>query len=164
MASLTPRRNYDAPVTRSALSGGRWDPFRAMEELLRWEPQFEVAPRQKAATFLPAFEVRETQDGYVFHADLPGVKEADLDISVTGQHLTISGKREEESRKEEGATYYAYERAYGSFTRAFMLPRSADVENVRAELKDGVLTLVVPKRPETKARKIEVSGATRPSG
>jgi HSP20 family protein len=131
-----------------------------MESLLRWDPYQEAVPQRQTQLFIPAFEVRETKEGYLFKGDLPGVKEADLDISLTGYQLIISGKREDESQ-QEGGTYYAYERAYGSFTRTFTLPQSADVEHVRAELKDGVLTLLVPKKPEMQPRKIGLSGANK---
>ena len=91
--------------------------------------------------------MKENKDGYVFRADLPGVREDDLDISLTGNRLTISGKREQE-KHEQGDTYYANERSYGSFSRAFTLPDGTDAENVRADLKNGVLQVTVPKKPE----------------
>jgi HSP20 family protein len=69
--------------------------------------------------------------------------------------LTISGQREEE-KKDEGDRYFAYERSYGTFSRSFTLPEGADTEHVRAELKDGVLTIVVPKKPEVQPRRIDV--------
>src|SRR5262245_43358340 len=81
-------------------------------------------------------------------ADVPGVKESDLDVTLTGNRLTISGKREAE-RKEQTETYYAYERSYGDFTRAFTLPDGIDTNSVVADLKDGVLTVSVRKTPES---------------
>ena len=105
--------------------------------------------------FTPQFDVKESKDGYVFKADLPGIKEKDLDISLTGNRLTVSGRREEEQRQEE-ERFFAYERSYGSFSRSFTLPEGVDAENVQAELKDGVLTLNVAKKPEVKAKKIEL--------
>src|SRR2546421_7973383 len=79
-----------------------WDPFRAMEAMLRWDPFREnrgyLPP---GSDYRPQFDVKESADGYLFVADLPGVKESDLDISVTGNVLTISGKREEERRAED---------------------------------------------------------------
>ncbi|HVE82834.1 MAG TPA: Hsp20/alpha crystallin family protein [Myxococcales bacterium] len=123
-----------------------WDPFAGMEELPAYELQ---------GTFMPAFEVKEIKDSYVFKADMPGIKEADLDISFTGDRLTVSGKREME-HKEEKETYYAYERSYGSFTRSFTLPADVNAGLAKAELKDGVLTILLPKTPEALPRKIEV--------
>jgi HSP20 family protein len=99
--------------------------------------------------------VKETKDAYVFKADLPGIREEDLDISLTGNRLTVSGKREEEKREEDDR-FYAYERSYGSFSRSFTLPEGIDVEHAQADLNDGVLTVSVPKKPEVKPKKIEV--------
>ena len=107
-------------------------------------------------SFIPAFEVKETKDAYIFKADLPGVKEGDLDITLTGGRLTISGKRETE-QQEESDRFYAYERSYGSFTRSFTLPEGVDVDRVNAELKDGVLQLRLPKQPEMQPKRIQVS-------
>ena len=94
----------------------------------------------------------------MFRADLPGVKESDLEISLTGNRLTISGRREQE-RHEQGDTFYASERSYGSFTRAFTLPEGVDGDNVNADLKSGVLTLSVPKKPEVQPRKVSINAS-----
>lgn len=149
-----------------ALSRGRgeefawsWDPFRVMDALLRWDPLREGAGfTVRGAEFVPHFDVKETKDAYVLRADMPGVKEGDLEITVTGNALTVSGKREEE-RREEGDQYYAAERSYGQFARTFSLPDGADVEGVRADLRDGVLSLHVPKKPEVQPRRITVGKA-----
>ena len=136
------------------------DPFRLMRDLFHWDPLTDVMPtfddKQWAASFNPDFEIKENKDGYVFKADLPGVKDADIDITVTGSRLTIKGRREME-QEDKGDTFYCYERTYGAFQRAFTLPDGADMEHLRADMKDGVLTLVVPKVPELKARKIELN-------
>jgi HSP20 family protein len=132
------------------------DPFEMMNELMHWDPFRELGVvGARGVAFVPSFEVKETKDGYVFKADLPGIKEKDLDISLTGSRLTVSGRREEEQRQEE-ERYFTYERSYGSFSRSFTLPEGVDAENVQAELKDGVLTLNVAKKPEVKAKKIEL--------
>ncbi|BDG04167.1 Hsp20/alpha crystallin family protein [Anaeromyxobacter oryzae] len=133
-----------------------FDPFELMRDVMRWEPFRELGMlgRHELA-FVPSFEVKETKDAYVFKADLPGVREPDLEISLTGARLMVTGKREEE-KKEEGERYYAYERSYGSFTRSFTLPEGVDAEHAEAELKNGVLTVSIPKRPEVKPKKIEL--------
>jgi HSP20 family protein len=136
-----------------------WDPFRLMRELLA-DPFGEMVPyATRVPGFVPPFDVKESEEGYVFKADLPGVKEPDLDISLTGNRLTVSGKREAEERSE-GENHFAIERTWGSFTRSFTLPDGADAEHVQAELKNGVLTLVLPKKPENQPRKINL----KPSG
>ena len=133
-----------------------WDPFRIMFELMG-EPHRELRPVEPA--FAPSFEVFERKDAYVFKADLPGIKQDDLDITLTENRLAISGKREAEERKE-GERFYAYERSFGTFTRSFTLPEGVDAEHVAAELKDGVLTLVVPKKPEVQPKKISIKAST----
>lgn len=77
---------------------------------------------------------------------------------MTGNRLTIAGQRHEEQR-EEGERYYTYERSYGSFSRSFTLPEGIDSENVQGELKDGVLTVSVSKKPEVQPKRIPLKGA-----
>lgn len=160
MTYLPVRKDNDAPVaTRST-----WEPHRLMRELMSWDPFREMTPyfTPSPATFSPSFEVKETKEGYVFKADLPGIKESDLDISVTGNRLTLSGKREAEKR-EEGDTFYTYERSYGSFTRSFTLPDGVDMTTVHADLKDGVLALSVKKAPEAQPKKIAIQSQAKKS-
>lgn len=133
-----------------------WDPFRAMRELMRWDPFREMAPVMMAEReWMPAFEVREDKDAFHFKADVPGMKREDIDVSLTGSRLVIAGKREAEKETKED-TFYAYERSYGSFKRVFTLPEGIDGDHVTSELKDGVLTLVVPKKAEAQAKKIPI--------
>ena len=145
-----------APVRYQARD---WDPFRAMRELMRWEPFGELTHSFRAldaAAFSPDFDVKETKEGFVFRADVPGIKDADLDVRLTQNRLSISGKRESE-KEEKGDTFYTSERSYGSFTRAFTLPQGVDADKIKAELKEGVLTLMVPKKPEAQPKKIDVT-------
>jgi HSP20 family protein len=142
---------------RGAMAPSRGvDPFEMMRDLMRWDPFAELAAGTRDLAFLPSFEVKETKDAYVFKADLPGIRESDLDISLTGNRLTVSGKREEEKREEE-ERFYAYERSYGSFSRSFTLPEGIDVEHAQADLSDGVLTITLAKKPEVKPKRIEVT-------
>lgn len=161
MATLI-RRNQSEVAPSSA---SVWDPFRVMRDVLRWDPfrELEATAAGDYGLFSPSFDVKENKDGYVFRADLPGVREDDLDISLTGNRLTISGKREQE-KHEQGDTYYASERSYGSFSRAFTLPDGTDAENVRADLKNGVLQVLVPKKPEVQPRRIAIGKEEGGSG
>jgi HSP20 family protein len=130
------------------------DPFQIMRDLLSWEPLRDVPTwRMAAPDFFPAFEVKESKESYIFKADLPGVKEADIDINLVGNRLAISGRRDAEVEEKE-ETFFLYERTYGAFHRNFTLPEGVDVEHVRAELKEGVLRVVVPKLPEVLPRKV----------
>ena len=142
-----------APVTAREW----WDPFRTMRELMRWDPFAEVVPRwpTEEAAFTAAFEVKETKDAFLFKADLPGIKSEDLDIKLTQNRLSVSGKREAE-KTEKGDTFYTFERSFGSFTRSFTLPEGVDAEKIEADLKDGVLTLKLPKKPESLPKQISV--------
>lgn len=136
-----------------------WDPFRVMREMLGFDPYRDLERRYPTAMggvgFTPSFEVKERSDAFVFRGDLPGLSEGNIDISFTGNRLTISGHREMEDM-QEGETYYTCERSYGSFSRSFTLPEGADPDGAKAEFKDGVLLLTVPKRAEAKPRKISI--------
>lgn len=144
---------------RETMPQTTWDPVRLMRELVNWDPFAEMLPSGgagEAMAFTPRFEVKETKDAYVFKADLPGIDEKDLDISLTGNRLTVSGKREAEERQENDR-FYAYERSYGNFSRSFTLPDGADVEHAEADMKNGVLMLSIPKKPEHQPRKISLN-------
>lgn len=157
MANITVHKTPAS--TLSTLSGRTWDPFRQMRELLAWDPfqqMSEILPvAESLKSFTPDFEVKSTDDAFIFKADLPGIKEQDLDVSITGNRLTVSGKREAE-KEDKGDTFYTYERSYGSFSRSFTLPDDVQADQCHAELKEGVLTLHLPKSPELQAKKIAV--------
>jgi HSP20 family protein len=160
-----------------------WDPWRTMRSLLSWDPFREMAafPTLDEGTLAlsPAFEVKETKDAYEFKADVPGIHDKDLEVSMTGNRLTISGKREAEKEDKSGR-YYTYERSYGSFMRSFSLPDGADTDKVRASLDKGVLSISIPKvvpdgggvlplapperrRAPADAREIRSGGSRRPA-
>lgn len=149
------RRQQQTPAP--AASAAEWDPFRMMRDLMRWDPYRELAPvfpnEGQKAMFMPDVDVKETPEAYIFKADLPGMKEKDVEVHLTGNRLTIHGKREEEKREEKD-TYFACERSWGSFTRTFSLPQGTFADTARADLKDGVLTVTVPKKPEVQPKKI----------
>lgn len=154
---VTIQKTASAPSGPVLARPAPWDPFRTMRELFTWDP-FQAAswPVPAAASFAPDFEVKENKESFVFTADLPGVAEKDVQVQVSDNRLSVSGKRESE-KTEQGETFYTSERSYGSFTRSFMLPEGIDADKVHAQLKNGVLTIAVPKRPETQPRKIAVS-------
>lgn len=158
MSSISVRK--DGPTTTNA-PVPEWDGSRLMRSLLGWDPFREMAPdygaRRLAAEsdYVPAFDVKETNEGFLFHADVPGLQEKDLQITVNGNRLSVAGKREREE-KTQTDTYYAYERSFGSFSRSFVLPAAADVASAKAELKDGVLDLFVPKRVEQQPKNIAI--------
>lgn len=135
------------------------EPFKVMRDLLGMDPLRNSAFWSPAAegVFQPSFEVKETPGSYLIKADVPGVKMEDLDLQVTGNRLSINGKREMEA-KQENEMYHTFERAFGSFTRSFMLPEDISADQVHAELREGVLTLSIPKNLAAMPKKIKING------
>ncbi len=147
-----------ANITRgNGGSGLQRDPFALARDLLGWDPFFQTDWPTRAlsqpSAFAPHFNVVERNDGYFITADVPGVREEDIDVTVQDNYLVISGSRNAEERKE-GDNFYVYERRYGNFSRAFALPETADAESVEAQMKDGVLEVKVGKRESARPRKI----------
>lgn len=126
-----------------------WHPIERLQQLWR---------RRKAtgANFFPDVEIRETRNGWVVRADVPGMQPGDIDITLTGNLLTVHGEREDE-RDESAPLVHLHERTFGSFTRAFTLPDGADPGQLNADLTDGVLTVVIPR--SAAPRRIKVGAA-----
>jgi HSP20 family protein len=160
MAQITPSYNNPLPLATRDL-----DPLRVMRQMMRWDPFETLAPQifgERQTMFSPAFDVAETDDAYLFMADVPGLRDQDIDISVTGSRISINGRREQDQR-QEGQNFFHAERSYGQFTRTFTLPDGCRMDDVQANLDNGVLTVTVPKTPEVQARKVQVTGATQPN-
>ena len=136
-----PRNDHDALALARTFFG--FDPFLGLQT------------RASKAGFVPAFEAKETENAYIITGDVPGISDDNLDISTHNNLLTISGTRAAKA-KQEGDTYFVFERQYGSFSRSFTLPEAADSSAIEAELKDGVLTLTIGKKAESRPRKISV--------
>jgi HSP20 family protein len=162
MANIMRRNQGNRELAGAPAGGTTFDPFRLMRDMLRFDPfrELELGFLGERG-FSPSFDVKETKDAYVFRADVPGLKEEDVQISLTGNRLTISGSREQE-RQNEGEQYYASEISYGSFTRSFTLPDGTDPDAVQADMKNGVLTVSIPKKPEVQPRKIPVGRGAPP--
>lgn len=140
------------------------DPFQVMRQMLADPFRMLSWPSigGQDVAWNVGFDIRETDDAFVFRADMPGIRDNDLDITLTGNQLVVSGKREQEQEQGEGQ-YHTYERSFGSFTRSFTLPETADLDNIRSDLEGGVLTLVVPKKAGAaqQRRKIQVGSGTK---
>ena len=108
------------------------------------------------ATWAPAVDIYETENELVVKADLPDLQEKDIDVRVVNNTLTIRGERRFEKDVNED-NYLRIERAYGSFTRSFTLPNTVNAEAIRAEYRNGVLTVRMSKREESKPRQIKIS-------
>ena len=128
----------------------RWEPFSAMDEMFnrfpsligRW-PKF-AADAESKVEWSPSVDISETGEEYLIRAALPAVKKEDVEVTVADGMLTLSGERtHEEQQKDE--KFHKVETYYGSFSRSFALPDAVDQAAIRAESKDGVLTIHVPK-------------------
>lgn len=158
MGNIQIHKNASQQISPSPAVAQTWEPSRLMARMMNWDPFREMMPLfpEERLTFEPAFEIKETKEGFLFKADVPGIKESDLDVSLTGNRLTVTGKREAE-KEDKGDTYYTYERSYGSFSRAFTLPEGVNAAAIAANLKDGVLSIALPKKPEAQPKKIPVA-------
>jgi HSP20 family protein len=104
---------------------------------------------------VPSLDVEEQDDQVLVKAELPGINKEDLDITVSGNTLTIRGEKGDEE-EENKKNYFRRESWYGSFQRSVVLPESVDTENVDAEMKNGILHVTFPKREDTKPKQIDV--------
>lgn len=140
----------------------RWDPFR---NLTAFQDQFNrvfestlKAHQDNSAltTWAPAVDIYETENELVLKADLPDVEEKDIDVRVENNMLTLRGERKfEKSVKEDN--YLRVERTYGSFSRSFSLPNTVNTEAIEASYKNGVLTVQLPKRAESKPKQVRIN-------
>jgi len=139
------------------LFGGQASLDRMLEDVRRMQQQFEQAfgaaglglptPVFKA-DWRPAIDVKETAEGLTVTAELPGLDQADIEISLEGDVLTLKGEKKAETTREEKGVH-VQERVYGSFARALQLPFAPKPETVEASFAKGVLTVTLPKPPET---------------
>ncbi|MFZ0784233.1 MAG: Hsp20/alpha crystallin family protein [Candidatus Acidiferrales bacterium] len=104
-------------------------------------------------------DIYETENELVIKADLPDIDEKDLDVRVENNMLAIRGERKFEQKVKED-NYLRIERTYGSFSRSFSLPTTVNTESIHAEYKNGVLTVQLPKRAESKPRQVKVNVST----
>jgi len=105
----------------------------------------------------PAIDVAEKEDAVLVRAEVPGMKPEEIDISVYGNTLTISGERKE-AKEDEGDGFYHVESTYGSFRREVVLPTDVDEKKIEAVCKDGILSVTLPKAEKSKAVKVQVKG------
>lgn len=106
----------------------------------------------------PSVDIYENKDHIVLEAELPGMKQEDFDLSIENNVITLRGERKFE-KTDEADNYHRVERSYGAFTRSFTLPQTVSAEGAAAEYNNGVLRVTLPKREETKARRIQITGS-----
>ena len=141
----------------------RWEPYRDLvsaqrdfDRLFReaFSPmhgETEVSTRSWA----PPVDIYETEDAIVLKAELPGIDPKDVEVRVEDNNLYLKGERKYEKEVNE-QNYHRVERSYGTFARSFSLPNSISADKVKAEFRDGMLTLTMPKREEAKPKTIKI--------
>jgi len=137
-----------------------WRPFGELEE---WERRFDDLfgrPSWRLPVegrgWMPVVDVFEKEDRFVVKAELPGMKEEDIDVSVVGDTLSIKGEKKTETEVKE-EDYYRCERSYGSFYRSIPIPSNVDANKIEASFEDGILEVALPKSAKVKPKKIAVS-------
>ena len=141
----------------------RYDPFRDLRSLQEEVNRLFTGNMARSfdeegiarGSWSPSVDIYENKDQIVLEAELPGMKREDFDLSVENNTITLRGERHFE-KKDDSDNYHRVERAYGSFTRSFTLPNTVTAEGATAEYTNGVLRVTLPKREETKARRIEI--------
>lgn len=144
----------------------RYDPFRDLRTLQEEVNRLFSTNLTRAfgdegigrGAWAPSVDIYENKDQIVLEAELPGMKQDEFDLSIENNVITLRGERKFE-KTEETDNYHRVERSYGSFTRSFTLPQTVSAEGATAEYNNGVLRVTLPKREETKARRIQVTGA-----
>ena len=140
----------------------RFEPFRQASALQQHLERFlgntteTHSEESNLTSWAPAVDIHETEQELVLKADLPGTKPEELDIRVENNILTIGGERKFDKQANEN-NYLRVERSYGSFTRSFSLANTVNTDAIKADYKNGVLTLRVPKREEAKPKQIKVN-------
>lgn len=148
------------PVSGSAMD--RWDPFRGVSdiqgEVNRLFDSFfgrPTAAAQGGRSWMPLVDMYETKDDLVLRVDLPGIREKDVSVSITGDWLTIRGERRVED-EQQGQQDLHVERVYGKFERLVQLPVAVQADKVKATYRDGVLEITLPKADEVKPKEVKI--------
>ena len=158
LQSIIPRKKEDRSPAQRRENG---DPFTQLQRRMNGLfDDFLGRPSTdlwNGAEFLPQVEVTETGKEVRVTAELPGLEEKDVELTVLDNMLSIKGEKKEEKEEEEH-NYYHSERSYGYFHRTIPLPQGIDADNAKAKFKKGVLTVTIPKKPEAQShrRKIEL--------
>jgi HSP20 family protein len=144
-SDLKPRRPFRELTTLRDEMDNLWRRF--LEE---W-PSTELFGREWA----PAFDVLETKENIVVKAEIPGMEAKDIDISLVGDTLTVKGEKRQET-EEKNENFHRVERNYGAFSRSIRLPGDVQSDKIKANCKNGVLKITLPKSEETKKREIKI--------
>jgi HSP20 family protein len=121
-----------------------------------WDVRPDLNSQGFGTGWVPPFDVEEHQEEYHFYAEMPGMKQEDIKLSLAENILTVSGEKKQPYNMEKG-NFHRLERSYGSFQRSFSLPHLINANKIKATVKDGILEIVVPKSEESKPREIAVT-------
>jgi HSP20 family protein len=135
----------------------RYEPWSLLNRLRR-ELDESFEPPAREASWTPAVDIHEEAKQFVVHADLPGVKPSDIEITAEKGVLALRGSRSLEQKSDDGH-YSRVERVNGKFVRTFTLPENVATDQINAKFKDGVLELTIPKIAKAEPRRIEVQAA-----
>lgn len=155
--NLVPVEKTSVPVRRE-----EYDPFSLFRQEMNtlfdnFFRGFELEPfRGRFGTFSPSIDVKESDKDISVTAELPGLDDKDIDVSLSRDSLTIKGEKKEE-KEEKGKDYYRMERSFGSFSRTIPLPAEVNVDKVKAEFKKGLLTVTLPKTEKALKEKKKIT-------
>ena len=146
-------------ITKYTLRNPVYAPWRDLEDVSNRLSRFFDQPESNTdRSWTPSVNVSEAKEELLLTAELPGLGEGDVTLELENNVLTISGEKvEQRTEGDEERRYHVWERRYGSFKRAFTLPRTVASDDITASFHNGVLTVRLPKAPEAKGRKIEIS-------
>jgi HSP20 family protein len=153
----------------------RWEPFgtvrrrgdlfgdlsRMQQEMNRFFDEFfgERQGEMAESNWMPTVDVSENDAEMIVRAELPGMKQEDIDVNLQDNILTLSGEKKQDEKVEK-ENYHRIERSYGSFTRSFTLPENVKADDVKASFKDGVLSITLPKTEAAKPKKISITAGS----
>jgi len=145
------------PCVRESETPSRFSPeaTRFFEDFFDEFP-FGGSLLQNRDQWMPAVDILEKDGNLVLRAELPGIDEKEIDLKLEGNVLTLKGERKVE-KDEKKANYHRVESYHGAFSRSFKLPDTVDRDKIRAEYKNGILTVTIPQKPEVQPREIPVS-------
>jgi HSP20 family protein len=162
---LERRRNRNAGALAPQEQAGFWSPFQQLNRLRNEIDRFIGAPLEAILApnttslyegWSPSVDLYEDKDKFIIRAELPGMRREDIEVTASGDTLTISGEKKHEEQVKEDRDTYRAERFFGRFQRTITLPAPMDTSKIQAQYKDGVLTITVPKAEEAKRKQIEV--------
>lgn len=143
----------------------KWDPFKELEEVsarlnrvFGRTAEHEVTDREllKGTDWVPPVDISETEESYLIRADLPGVRKDDVKVSVQDGMLAIQGERRHDE-EEKGRKFHRIECSYGNFARSFRMPVDTEESSVKAEFKEGVLSITLSKSEKARPKAVSIS-------